>query len=74
MKILYCFSTTESGEPEAVDQFIAGYESEGATWGGTMTVLENIDTEDIDTDFIQPYLNSGYEMLLRNTEIGRAHV
>jgi hypothetical protein len=72
MKILYCFSTTESGEPEAVDQFIAGYESEGATWGGTMTVLENIDTEDIDTDFIQPYLNSGYEMLLRNTALNES--
>ena len=55
-----------------VDQFIAGYESEGATWGGTMTVLENIDTEDIDTDFIQPYLNSGYEMLLRNTALNES--
>lgn len=69
MKILYCFSTTESGEPEAVAQFIAGYESEGATWSGTMTVLENVATDDIDNDFVQTYFNQGYEMLLRNTAL-----
>ena len=72
MKILYCFSTTEADEPEAVDQFIAGYESEGAEWLGTMTVLENIDTEDIDDDFVQTYFNQGYEMLLRNTALSSA--
>ena len=69
MKILYCFSTTESGEPEAVDQFIAGYELNGATWSGTMTVLENVGTEDIDDEFVQTYFNQGYEMLLRNTAL-----
>jgi len=72
MEILYCFSTTEADEPEAVDQFIAGYESEGATWAGTMTVLENVGTEDIDNDFVQTYFNQGYEMLLRNTALSDA--
>ena len=67
MKILYCLSTTQSAEPEAVAQFIAGYELNGGTWSGTITVLENISTVSIDTEFVQSYINQGYEMLLRNT-------
>ena len=67
MKILYCLSTVESAEPEAVAQFIAGYELNGGTWSGTITVLENISTINIDTEFVQTYINQGYEMLLRNT-------
>ncbi len=69
MKILYCLTTTEAGEPEAVSQFIAGYEANGGTWDGTITVLENINTEVIDEDFVTTYINQGYEMLLRNSQL-----
>jgi hypothetical protein len=67
MKILYCFSTTEADEPEAVDQFIAGYELAGGTWTGTMTVLENISTESLTESFLNGYIQQGYEVLIRNT-------
>lgn len=73
MKILYCFSTTQSAEPEAVAQFIAGYELNGGTWGGTITVLENISTDSIDVDFVDSYLALGYEMLLRNSQLDRVY-
>jgi len=67
MKILYLLLTTELDEPEAVDQFIAGYEDNGATWDGTMTVVENMTNEEITTEFLQTYIDAGYEVVLRNT-------
>ena len=70
MKALYLFITTEAEEPQAVSQFIAGYESNGATWAGTIDVLENFADADFDEDFIRAKKADGYDLFLRNTVTG----
>jgi hypothetical protein len=67
MKALYLFITTEAEEPQAVAQFIAGYESNGATWAGTIDVLENFADGDFDEDFLNEKHSEGYELLIRNS-------
>ena len=72
MKALYLFLTTEADEPDAVDNFIAGYESNGATWEGTIDVQENIENGDfLDYDVIDSYINSGYDIVIRNTGLAQ---
>jgi len=70
MKALYLFITTEAEEPQAVSQFIAGYQSNGATWAGTIDILENFADEDFDEDFVRAKKADGYDLFLRNTVTG----
>jgi hypothetical protein len=66
MKALYLFITTEAEEPQAVNMFIAGYESNGATWAGTIDTLENFANGDFTEDFVRKKAE-GYDAFIRNS-------
>jgi len=67
IRIKYAFLTTESDEPQAVANFIAGYELAGGDWNGTIDIDENISQSDFTQAYVDEQINSGYEMLIRNT-------
>ncbi len=69
MKVKYAFLTTESAEPQAVQNYIAGYEANGGVWIGTISIDENISDSDLYGDYIDNLLSDGYELLLRNTSV-----
>ena len=68
MKVLYTFITTEAEEPEAVAQFIAGYESNGATWSGTVDILESTNLITVINNYAD-YVAQGYELVLYNSAL-----
>ena len=67
LRIKYAFLTREADEPEAINNFIAGYELAGGDWNGTIDVDNNIGGSDFTQAYVDEQINSGYEMLIRNT-------
>ena len=69
LRIKYAFLTTEADEPQAIDNFIAGYELAGGAWNGTIDVDNNIGGSDFTQAYVDEQINNGYDMLLRNTAV-----
>ena len=70
MKVLYCMVTDEGDEPLAVEQFIAGYESAGGTWTGTVDVDEGVSSSVFYTeDYVNNAITQGYDLILYNSYI-----
>ena len=67
LKIKYAFLTSEDDEPDALENFIAGYELLGGTWEGTIDIDRNIDSNAFTQEYIDEQINKGYDMLIRNT-------
>jgi len=74
IRIKYAFLTTESDEPQAVANFIAGYELAGGDWNGTIDIDENISQSDFTQAYVDEQINNGYDMLLRNTAVNSTQV
>jgi hypothetical protein len=75
MKVKYAFVTTILDEPEAIQNYIDAYESNGSIWDGTIDYDENI-TEDIiqTTNYVSDLGEAGYELILRNNATSFATV
>jgi hypothetical protein len=69
LRIKYAFLTTEADEPEAINNFIAGYELAGGDWNGTIDIDNNIGGSDFTQAYVDEQINNGYDMLLRNTAV-----
>ena len=67
LKVKYAFLTNESDEPEAIENFIAGYELAGGEWNGTIDTDDNINQTAFTQDYVDEQINSGYDLLIRNT-------
>src|SRR6187399_2136780 len=69
-KVYVALITTVSDEPHLVEPFIAGYESTGGKWTGTIKVDTEISVEKM-FSYALPYCyNNGYDLVLRNTGPG----
>jgi hypothetical protein len=67
MKVLGLLLTNVAAEPDFEQSFIDGYNSAGGNWDGTFTIVENVSNLDIDEEFLEPYIDDGYELIVRNT-------
>ena len=70
LKIKYAFVTTEADEPDAIENFIAGYELNGGDWsgsGGSIDIDNYINSAAFTQAYVDEVINNGYDILIRNT-------